>query len=191
MTRSIRSESIRARPRRVLDVVFVALVALALGAPSVTAAPRKTAPEVHGEVHLTIWSVDSDGPDFQAIVSGAIGDYGSAVTVLPDGKVDPEHTSEMELKLRRGTFRLYIDGITTKFRAQTIHEPIYRTTCSDYFHVTDTVPVVAGSGTGEYRAISGSFSSTLTGSEDQKTTPCGPSFTRQILILIGSGTVSS
>jgi hypothetical protein len=190
MIRSIRSESDRTGHRRVLRVAFVALIALVLGAPSVTAVARKTAPGVHGEVHLTIWSVDSDGPDFQAIVSGAIGDYGTAVTVLPDGKVDPEHASEMELKLRRGTFRLYIDGITTKFRAQTIHEPIYRTTCSDYFHVTDTVPVVVGSGTGEYRGISGSFSSTLMGSEDQKAPPCGPSFTRQIIILIGSGTVS-
>jgi hypothetical protein len=49
---------------------------------------------------LVIWSVDSDGPDFQAVLSGAIGDYGPAVTVLPDGKVGPEHTSEMELELR-------------------------------------------------------------------------------------------
>jgi hypothetical protein len=78
-------------------------------------------------------------------VSGAIGDYGPAVTVLPTGKIDPEHTSEMELELRHGTFRLYIDGITTMFRAQTNREPIFRATCSDYFSVTDTVPVVAGS----------------------------------------------
>ena len=95
---------------------------------------------------MTIWSIDSDGPDFQAILSGAIGDYGPAVTVLPDGKVDPEHTSEMELELRHGTFRLYVDGIASKFRAVSAHEPPYAATCSDYFHVTATVPVVAGIG---------------------------------------------
>jgi hypothetical protein len=102
---------------------------------------------VHGSVNLTIWSVDSDGPDFQVILSGAIGDFGTAVTVLPDGKVDPEHASEMELGLGHGTFRLYIDGIAGKFRAKTAHEPVYAVTCSDYFHVSATVPVVRGSGT--------------------------------------------
>jgi len=146
---------------------------------------------VHGTVDVTIWSIDSDGPDFQAILSGAIGDYGPAVTVLPDGKVDPEHTSEMELELQHGTFRLYIDGIASKLRAQTSHEPVYAATCSDYFHVTATVPVVAGSGTGAYRGIRGSLSLALTGNEDQKTPPCAAPFVRQILVLIGSGTVSS
>ena len=102
----------------------IALVAigglLGFGASSATAStvPRHPAARLHGEVNVTIWSIDSDGPDFQAIVSGAIGDYGPAVTVLPNGKVDPEHTSEMELDLRRGTFRLFIDGIASKFRAR-------------------------------------------------------------------------
>jgi hypothetical protein len=154
-------------------------------------APGKTPPGIHGEVHLTIWSIDSDGPDFQAILSGAIGDYGPAVTVLPDGKVDPEHTSQMELKLRHGTLRLYIDGIASKFRAQTAHEPLYPASCSDYFDVSATVPVVAGSGTGAYRGISGSFSLTLSDYEDEKTPPCGPPFLAQILTLSGSGIVSS
>jgi hypothetical protein len=155
------------------------------------ATPKQAALGIHGTVNVTIWSTDSDGPDFQAILSGAIGDYGPAVTVLPDGKTDPEHTSEMELELRHGTFRLYIEGITGKFRAQTAHEPAYGTTCSDYFHVTASVPIVAGSGTGAYRGLGGSFSLTLTGNEDQKTPPCEPGFASQILVLIGSGTVSS
>jgi hypothetical protein len=161
------------------------------GTLSARTAPGKTPPGLHGQVHLAIWSVDSDGPDFQAILSGAIGDCGPAVTVLPDGKVDPEHTSQMELKLRHGTFRLYIDGIASKFRAQTAHEPLYPATCSDYFDVSATVPVVARSGTGAYRGIRGSFSLTLTDYEDEKAPPCGPPFLAQILVLSGSGTVSS
>ena len=52
-------------------------------------------------------------------------------------------------------------------------------TWSRYFHVTAAVPIVAGSGTGSYRGIGGSFSLTLTGNEDQKTPPCGPPFVRQ------------
>lgn len=138
-------------------------------------------PGVHGEVHLAIWSIDSDGPDFQAILSGAIGDYGPAVTVLPNGEVDQEHTSEMQLKLRHGTFRLYIDGIASKFRAQTAHEPLYPATCSDYFEVAASVPVVTGSGTGAYRGIHGEFSLALTGYEDERTSPCGGGFLAQII----------
>jgi hypothetical protein len=146
---------------------------------------------VHGAVNVTIWSIDSDGPNFQAILSGAIGDYGPAVTVLSDGKVDPEHTSEMSLELRHGTFRLYIEAIASEFRAQSAREPTYAATCSDYLHVAATVPIVAGSGTGAYKGIRGGFSMTLTGNEDQKTSPCGPPFVRQILLLTGSGAVSA
>ncbi len=98
---------------------------------------------MHGAVNVTIWSIDSDGPDFQPILSWAIGYYGPAVTVFPDGEVDAQYTSEMALELRHGTFRLYIDGIASKFRAQTAHEPVYAATCSDHFRVTATVPVVA------------------------------------------------
>jgi len=187
----------RASQRRALSGALLAAAVLAgslvTGAASDAAAsgPTQAALGVHGAVNVTIWSIDSDGPDFQAILSGAVGDYGPAVTVLPDGKVDPEHTSEMELDLRHGTFRLYIDGIASKLRAQSAHEPVYAATCSDYFRVTATVPIVAGSGTGTYRGIRGSFSLTLTGNEDEKTPPCGPPFVRQLLVLIGSGTVSS
>ena len=192
--------------RRGAGVAFVAALicsSLAACSPSTTTAaassqaafsaktaPSQTPPGVHGEVHLTIWSVDSDGPDLQAILSGAIGDYGPAVTVLPNGKVDPEHTSQIELKLRHGTFRLYIAGIASKFRAQTAHEPLYPATCSDYFDVSATVPVVTGYGTGAYRGMRGSFSLTLTDYEDEKTPPCGPPFVAQILALSGSGIVS-
>ena len=140
---------------------------------------------------MVIWSIDSDGPDFRAILGGAIADYGPAVTVLPNGKVDQEHTSEIQLELRHGTFRLDIDGIASKFRAHTAHEPIYRATCSDYVKVAASVPVVAGSGTGAYRGIHGEFAMTLSGYEDERTSPCGSGFLAQIIILSGSGTVSS
>jgi hypothetical protein len=162
-------------------------------ASTVTAAAGRTPATgaVHGVAHLVIYSINSDGPAFQVIVSGAIGDYGPAVTVLPDGKVDPEHTSEMELELRHGTFRLHIEAIANKFRAETSHEPVFARTCSDYVDVTAPVPIVAGSGTGSYRGISGNFSLSLMGNEDQVSPPCGNAFARQILLLTGSGTVSS
>lgn len=51
-----------------------------------------------GATHIAIWSVNSDGPDFQAILTGGVGDHRPGVTVHPDGSVDPDHTSELELK---------------------------------------------------------------------------------------------
>ena len=186
LTRSSRWGALK-RAAAALSTSLVAVALLGSGAQAAPNPPRG----VHGEVHFAIWSVDSDGPDFQTILSGAIGDYGPAVTVLPNGQVDPGHTSEMVLRLHHGTFRLYIDRITSKFQAKAAHEPVYPATCSDYMNVTASVPVVAGSGTGAYRGIHGDFSLTLSGYEDEKSQPCGNGFRAQLLILTGSGTVSS
>jgi hypothetical protein len=45
------------------------------------------------------------------------------------------------------------------------HEPIYPKTCTDQVSVTGTTPIVAGSGTGAYCGIRGSFPVTLALSE--------------------------
>jgi hypothetical protein len=145
-----------------------------------------------GAANIMIWSVNSDGAYFRAIVSGVIGDYGPAVTVYPDGHVDPMHNSEMELKLARGTFRLAIGAIDKRFVKATSHEPTYPKTCSDLISVTGTTPIVAGSGTGAYRGISGSFPVTITLNEVEQT-PCQPTaggFLAQLITIAGSGTVS-
>ena len=115
-----------------------------------------------------LYSINSDGPDLRAIVSGAIGDYGQAVTVLPDGKVDPSHTHDVELKLAHGSFKLSIAVLDNRFVAITRHEPIYPRTCSDHMTATAVTPIVPGSGTGAYRGISGRFDVTITADEVEK-----------------------
>ena len=97
----------------------------------------------------------------------------------------------MEFELHHGTFRLYIDGDSERVPGSDIPRAAVNARHADYFQVTATVPVVAGSGTGAYRGISGDFSLTLTGNEDQKTPPCGSGFASQVILLTGSGTVSS
>ena len=156
-----------------------------------TAAPRPATASVGAVANVVIYSINSDGAYFQAIVNRAIGDHGPAVTVHPDGKVDPEHTSELELELKHGSFRREIAGLAEKFRQSTGHEPMYASTCSDFVRVTGSLPIVTGSGTGLYKGITGSFAATLTGDEVQAT-PCTQSdqLVRQILLLTGSGTVS-
>jgi hypothetical protein len=48
-----------------------------------------------GGTRILVYSINSDGADFRSIVTGAIGDYGPAVTVYPDGKADPTHSSQL------------------------------------------------------------------------------------------------
>jgi hypothetical protein len=182
--------------------VAVLTGAIVLGGAGCSAAAPKTAATgtapatattaATGNTHLMVYSVNSDGPRLQAIVSGAIGDYGPAVTVLPDGAVDPTHEHDLQLTLTHGSFRLSITSLIRKFTQAASHEPIYPRTCSDFFGSTASVPVVPGSGTGAYRGIRGSFEVTLTANEVEKT-PCqqASAFQWQLLTLAGTGSVSS
>ncbi len=163
-------------------------------APAAAAtASARAAAATGGTANIMIYSVNTDGPYLHAIVSGVIGDYGPAVTIYPNGTVDPQHNSEMVLRLIHGSFRLSIAALDKAFVKVTSHEPIYPKTCSDLMSVTRPTPIVAGSGTGAYRGIRGSFSVTLTGNEVEAR-PCrpnGPSaFRAQLLTAAGSGTVS-
>jgi hypothetical protein len=166
----------------------------ATGAPAAatTASARATA-VTSGTANIMIYGVNTDGAYFHAIVSGVIGDYGPAVSIYPNGTVDPQHTSEMVLRLIRGSFRIRIAALIKAFGKVTSHEPIGPKTCSDLMSATAATPIVAGSGTGAYRGIRGSFSVTLTGNEVEAR-PCGPdrpsAFRSQLLTAAGSGTVS-
>jgi hypothetical protein len=184
--------------RRLSSVRAAAALGVALAGPlplTGTAAagsgPTIATARTGGKANIVIYSIDSDSSYFQAIVSGAIGDYGTAVSVYPDGKVDPAHDSEMELELTHGSFRLEITDLDKMLVEQASHEPIYPTTCSDFFRFSVAVPIVSGSGTGSYRGITGTFAMNLTGNEVQ-VTPCAQQLTmaRQVVMVAGSGTIS-
>ncbi|MEY9926562.1 hypothetical protein ABH926_001184 [Catenulispora sp. GP43] len=142
--------------------------------------------------HLTAYTTD-DGPTEQVIVTGAVGDYGQAVSVNPDGSVNPEHNSQLELRLQHGTFRLDIAAIDKAFVAAMAHRfPSDPATCSGSIAVTQHVPVVTGSGTGSYRGASGGFTLTITLDEADKPTagqPCDGSqaFLSQTIVSTGPG----
>ena len=162
--------------------------AASTGAATTSAAAPAAARD---NAHLVVYSINSDGPDFRAIVTGAMGDYGPAVTVFPNGEVDPSHTHDLELKLTRGSFKLSITELDQRFVAVTTHEPIYPRTCSDYMTASAPMAIVPGSGTGAYRGISGRFAVTITADEvEQK--PCQPvgAIQYQALVLRGPGRVS-
>jgi hypothetical protein len=186
----------RKRLASMLGITASAGVLLSAGCAS--AAPNATMPRgavsktTSGtEVHLVGYSKNSDGPGLTVIVTGAIGDYGRAVTVHPNGTIDPEHTSELSLGLRNGSFRLDIASLDKKIVSVTSHWPS-TPTCSFHLRVAAPTTVVAGSGTGSYRGVSGSINMTVTIDEvDVKPCPGGTSrFLSQLIVFVGSGTVS-
>ena len=170
-----------------LALAFAGLLATGIGAAAAASAPAAAG----GTASIMIYAVNTDGAYWHAIMSGVIGDYGPAVSIYPNGQVDSAHNSEMELRLTHGSFRLSITALDKKFVKAAAHEPVYPRTCSDLVSVTGTTPIVAGSGTGAYRGIRGSFPVTLTLNEVEAR-PCHSSpgaFRAQLITVTGSGTI--
>jgi hypothetical protein len=173
-------------------VLVIAGCVSAAAKPPAAAASARAAAATGGKANIMIYGVNTDGAYWHAIASGVIGDYGSAVSVYPDGQVDPAHNSQMELRLAHGSFRLSIAALDKAFVKATVREPVYPKTCTDLISVNGTTPIVAGSGTGAYRGIRGVFPVTITLNEVEAR-PCQPSpdaFHAQLITLAGSGTVS-
>ena len=166
--------------------------AAAAPSPAAATASARPAAATGGKANIIIYGVNTDGAYWRAIVSGVIGDYGSAVSIYPSGSVDPAHHSELELRLTHGSFQLSIAALDKAFVKAGSHAPVYPRTCTDLISVTGTTPIVAGSGTGDYRGIRGAFPVTLTLNEVEAR-PCQPSpgaFRAQLITMSGSGTVS-
>lgn len=147
-----------------------------------------------GNSHILIYNINSDGADFRAVITGAIGDYGPAVAVYPNGRTDTSHSSQLELNLTHGSFRLSIAAVDKAFVTAASREPIYPRTCSDFASATAAAPIVAHSGTGSYQGISGSFQMTVTLDEVEANSckPANPaSFLWQVISMSGSGTTAS
>jgi hypothetical protein len=166
------------------------LVLTGCASGAIATTPARSAP-VSKTTNIMVYSLNSDGAYFSAIVTGAVGDYGQAVTVDPDGTVDPGHSSEMEFRLTRGSFRLDTASMDKKLVMATSHEPIYPATCTTFVKATGTAPIIAGSGTGSYRGIGGGFAMTAE-VDEVHATPCRQtlSFLRQVIMLTGRGSVS-
>src|SRR5262249_60943736 len=123
-----------------------------------------TAPESGGHVFFTAYAND-DLPGATVVLSGAIGDFGEGVSVLRNGTVDPEHTSEFNLALTQGSFRIVIGPLHQKLENALAHAPYNLRTCSGHVSVTGAASVVAGSGAGAAKRISGTATPTITGKE--------------------------
>ena len=156
-----------------LAAAAIATAGCATAATSASAAATAPAAKtIKGATHIMVYSINSDGPHFQAIVTGAVGDYGPGLTVHPNGTVDPEHTSQLELKLAHGSFRLWIAAADKAVVRAYQHFPSNPATCSG--------------------GITGGFTLTVKIDEiDVKPVCNGTSkFLSQLILLDGTGTVS-
>jgi hypothetical protein len=135
---------------------------------------------------------DNDGPVSSAVLTGSAGDYGTAVSVNADGSVNSDHSSELEFRLSRGTFRLDIASLDVLVVSAFRLFPPDRATCSGVVTVSHQAPVVSGSGTGAYRGITGSFTVTVTIAEVSATRNCSPSgaFLAEQVVMSGTGQLS-
>jgi hypothetical protein len=161
------------------------------GAPAARGTARALASG--GQVFFTAYQND-DLPGATVVLSGAIGDFGEAVSVLPNGMINPEHSSQFNLALTQGSFRIVIGPLHAKFVNALSHASYNLRTCSGHAAVTGAAPVVAGSGTGAYKGISGDFKLTITGNEVDAKPGCQPfsgsALLAQSIFISGSGTVS-
>jgi hypothetical protein len=142
-------------------------------------------------VHFTDYAINTDGPSSSVILTGAVGDYGTAESVGPDGSIDSRHTSQLRLSLKRGSFRMDISTLGARLVAAYRSFPADPHTCSGSVSVRAAVPVVAGSGTGAYARLRGTFDLTAVVDEVDKP-PCDGTgaFLEQTIIITGTGTVS-
>lgn len=188
------------RRRHVVVAVIGALAdAFWLGGCGSAATPRPTvggtastgSPTASGVVNLLAYS-DNDGPTSTVILTGAIGDYGNAVSVSASGAVDRKHRSDLKLALTRGSFRIHVVNLDKQLVAKFAHFPPNMATCSGNVTATGASPIVAGSGTGAYKGTSGSFDLTVTIAEVDAKAHCGPSsaFLKQAVVTAGLGTVT-
>lgn len=146
-----------------------------------------------GIVKLTAYS-STDGPKSVVILTGAIGDYGEAVRNTSIGSGAKEF-NQLKLELVRGTFQLDITRMEHKLLgAIDGHFPTNASTCSGEVVVTATTPIVAGSGTGDYKGIAGSLTLTVTINEVELPPTCPKTDTdpylAQSTFIAGSGIVA-
>jgi hypothetical protein len=115
----------------------------------------------NGTVHIISYG-DGAGAGNAVILTGAIGDSGSGISVDANGTTDPANGTEQQLTLVHGSFR-----VSTKALDKSINKAFNSfqpntSTCSGNVTATGVAPVVSGSGTGAYSGISGSFTVTFT-----------------------------
>jgi hypothetical protein len=133
--------------RATTAVAAGALLAGASAAGFATAAPAK-APG--GTIHF--WVTPGKGAVDKIVITGAIGDYGTATSITKSGKVD-QNGDYVKLALRNGGFK--VNAVAFDAKASRQAPTLDRATCSAWTAIHGTITVF--NGTGAYAGISGTL----------------------------------
>jgi hypothetical protein len=125
---------------------------VALGAAGVAAASASTAP-TSGTVH--VWVTPGKGAVDQILLTGAIGDYGTATSVDKDGTVNASG-EYVKIKLQTGTFM--VNAVKFNQRLNKLAPTINMTSCTAWG--AGSGPVTLYDGSGSYAGISGTITMT-------------------------------
>lgn len=166
--------------------------ALVLGASAL--ATSRSAGVGSGKIRIFA-DASSDGPVSKILLTGVIGDYGTATSIDKNGKVD-QNGNYVKIAMTKGTFE--IDSTALNAKLNKAPGVFNKTTCS--FSFTGSGAVTLFNGTGLYKGISGSAQITLSfgGIGPRLTTgahkgACNPSHNAKPLsqygAIIGTGSV--
>lgn len=142
-----------------------------------------------GSVHLSEYT-NGDGVGASVILTGAIGDFGEAISVYPNGALNLEHNSQVNLALNQGSFKLDVSAVDKKIVDAFTRFKSHPATCSGNLTASGTATVVPGSGTGTYQGISGSFDLTVYVDEIDKACSGNDAYLAQAFVTLGNGTVT-
>jgi hypothetical protein len=109
-----------------------------------------------GNVNVFVTPVSANGPKANIVVTGAIGDYGTALSVDKNGKTDTNGNYE-KITLQQGSFLVNATKANAKFNHP--KATVNTATCS--VSATATGPVTLSNGTGLYAGISGTLQITV------------------------------
>lgn len=107
---------------------------------------------------IALLATIGNGPAGKILVAGAIGDWGTALTIDKNGKADP-NGNYVKVTLRKGTFEIDSTALNKK-TANPRPQVASDITCS--VSARGSAPVTLFNGTGLYTGITGTVSATLT-----------------------------
>ncbi len=141
--------------RRLVPACVAMVSLLALGSTAIEAASAASAP---AGGRIQIWTTPANGPTSKIVVTGAIGDFGTATTIDKNGRPD-NNGQYVRIALKQGGFEVNLVALNKKTQSA---PPLMRneTTCSVVFGGSG--PVALSNGTGRYAGISGNLRITET-----------------------------
>jgi len=152
------------RSRKLNATVGIAALVAAVPAASYAVAHARTAGTTHGTLH--VWVTPGKGAVDKILLTGVIGDYGTATSETKSGKVT-ENGNYAAIALKHGTFKVNSVAFNKKADQTTPH--VDKKTCTAWASLGGKVTLFDG--TGSYAGISGKIHITTSFAE------VGPRFT--------------